>query len=89
MKKLISLILIIAVIAVAVVFGPKLLHKCDDCGDFFVGTGYEPNLATEVIGELTNEKMEIICKDCAEDQHALELGLGLKTLDDFRLPLFD
>lgn len=84
MKKIISLILALAIIAAGVYFVPKLAHKCDDCGKFFVGTGYVPN----VVSEFLSEDEQIICKSCAEEQHAVSIALG-KSLDDFKRGLFD
>ena len=66
-----------------VILVPKITHTCDDCGKFFIGAGYEPN----IVEELISDAEQIICKDCAEDQHMLSLKLG-KTLDDFKRELF-
>ena len=84
MKKFIAFILIIALIAAGVYFVPKLIHKCDDCGEFFIGAGHEPN----VIKEILNEEEQIICKSCAEDQHALSILAG-SDVDEFKRSIFD
>lgn len=84
MKKIIALMLIIAVIAAGIIFIPKIVHNCDDCGKFFVGTGYEPN----VVEELLSEEEQIICKECAEEQHALAIMMG-KSVNDFKKNLFE
>ncbi|MBQ7826836.1 MAG: hypothetical protein IJ386_01060 [Clostridia bacterium] len=84
MKKLFRFILTLVVIAVAVTFLPKLLHNCDDCGDFFFGTGYRAAAVTDMIA---GEDM-VLCKNCAEAHHAIALGLG-KSLDDYAIPLFE
>lgn len=84
MKKLIALVLLAAVIVAAIVFVPRLVHTCDDCGELFVGTGYEPN----VLQDLMTDEEQIICKDCAIEQHAISIALG-QELDSFKRPLFD
>lgn len=83
MKKIVPIILVIVVIVAAIFFGPKLLHTCDDCGEFFIGTGYEPNFVNDI---LSSEDM-IICKDCAEEQHALSSLVG-QSLDEYKIDLF-
>lgn len=80
-------ILAIAVTAIVVVllmvFVPKLVHKCDDCGKVFFGTGYEPN----VVSDFLAEDDQTICRECAEEQHMITSAFG-KSLDDFKKPLF-
>ena len=88
MKKFISFVLVVIVIIAAVVFVPKLVHKCDDCEKIFVGAGYEPNAIESVINDLTEEEDKIICEDCAKIHHAVSLALG-KDLDDFKKDLFE
>ena len=83
MRKIISTVLTLAiVIGLSAFFGPKLLHTCDDCEEFFVGLGYEPNSLLNLI-----EESDVLCKDCAEKHHAVEIALG-KELDEYRKPLF-
>lgn len=84
MKKFVSLIVIIAVVLLGIVFVPKLLHTCDDCDRIFVGTGYVPNIVTDAL----SEKEQIICRECAEKQHAVAIALG-KSVDDYKRDLFD
>ncbi len=83
MKKIVTIIIIAALVVAGIVFGPKLIHTCDDCGKFFIGTGYEPNIVSDVLSEdeLT------ICKDCAEKQHALSSLIG-QDVDDYKKSLF-
>lgn len=83
MKKIIALVIIFVIIVAGVVFVPKLAHKCDDCGEFFVGTGYKPN----VVSDLLNDEEQIICKDCAEKQHALALAIG-EDVEKYKRDLF-
>lgn len=83
MKKIVPIILVIIVIVAAVIFCPKLMHTCDDCGKFFIGTGYEPNIIEDM---LASEDM-IICKDCAQEQHALSSLVG-QSLDEYKIDLF-
>ena len=83
MKKLISLVLIVAVIAAGVIFVPKLVHTCDDCEKVFFGPGYEPNALAGMI----KKEETVICKDCAETHHAVSLALG-KELKEFQKALF-
>ncbi len=84
MKKIISFVLTLAVIAAGVYFVPKLVHTCDDCEEFFVGPGYEPNLFSDLI----TDEDQIICKECAEKQHAVEIALG-KSVDDYMIDIFE
>lgn len=84
MKKIISLVVIIAVVAAGIVFVPKIAHTCDDCGKFFIGAGYEPN----IVEDLFSKDEQIICKKCAEKQHAVSIAVG-KSVDDFKRDLFE
>lgn len=84
MKKVIALIVAVVLIAAGIVFIPKIAHTCDDCGKLFVGTGYEPN----IVEDFVSEKEQIICKECAEKQHAISIALG-KSVDDFKRDLFE
>ena len=83
MKKIIAFAVVLVIIVAGVVFVPKLAHKCDDCGKFFVGTGYEPN----IVSDLLNDEEQIICKECAEKQHALTLAVG-GDVDKYKRDLF-
>ena len=83
MKKLVSLVLIAAIVVAGIVFVPKLTHTCDDCDKFFIGAGYEPN----IVSDLLSGQEQIICKECAEKEHALSIAVG-KTVDDFKRDLF-
>ena len=77
MKKVVSIIVVVAVIV------PRLVHKCSSCEQTFFGTGYKAN----VVADLVSDEEQIICKDCAETQHALEIAVG-KQLKDYKRPLF-
>lgn len=83
MKKVISVIVVVAIIIAGIVFVPRVVHTCSSCEKTFFGTGYKPN----VVAGLISEDEQIICKDCAEKQHAIELAVG-KTLKDYKRPLF-
>ena len=85
MTKKIILIAVAAVVVISgVLFVPRLIHKCDDCGDVFLGTGYTAN----VVSDLFSKDDQIICRECAEKQHALSIAFG-KSVDDFKRGLFD
>ncbi len=84
MKKIISLVVVAAIIVAGVVFVPKIAHTCDDCETFFLGAGYEPN----IVSDLLSDEEQIICKKCAEEQHAISIALG-KSVDDFKRDLFE
>lgn len=92
MKKLTRLIAILVVLviiaAAAFIFVPKLAHTCDNCGKFFVGTGYKANIVSNAITSLSGEESKLLCKDCAAKEHALAIAAG-KSLKDFQLPLFE
>jgi len=79
MKKLFKLLITIILICAVIYFAPKLVHKCDSCDKWFVGTGYEANVLSDVI----SDDDQTICKECAEKQHAIETTFG-KSLDDYK-----
>ena len=84
MKKIISLVVVVAIIVAGIIFVPKIAHTCDDCEKFFLGAGYEPN----IVEDLLSSEEQIICKECAEKQHALSITMG-KSIDDFKRDLFE
>lgn len=84
MKKIISLVVVVAIIVAGIIFVPKITHTCDDCEKFFLGAGYEPN----IVEDLLSSEEQIICKECAEKQHALSIAMG-KSIDDFKRDLFE
>ena len=79
MKKVLPIVLVAVIVILGFVFVPKVTHTCSDCGEFFVGTGYEPNALEDLMAD---EEM-IICEDCATEQHALSIAMG-KSLEDFK-----
>ena len=79
-----QVIAVALIVGLLVFFGPKLIHKCDDCGKIFVGTGYTPNAVENIV----NSDQEIICKECAEKQHAVA-GFFDGDIEDYRRGLFD
>lgn len=83
MKKIISLVVVAVIVIAGVVFIPKVTHTCDDCGKFFIGAGYEPN----IVEDLISDEEQIICKDCAEEQHAISIAMG-KSLDNYKKEIF-
>lgn len=84
MKKIFKLLLTIVFICAIVYFAPKLVHQCDDCEEWFIGTGYEANVIADVI----SDDDQTICKTCAEKQHVIETTMG-KSLNKFKKGLFD
>lgn len=84
MKKIAIIAVAVVVLVSGIIFVPRLVHKCDDCGDIFIGTGYKAN----VVSDLFSKDEQIICKECAETQHALSIALG-KSVEDFKRGLFD
>lgn len=84
MKKLFKLLMTIVFICAVVYFAPKLVHKCDGCEKWFVGTGYEANIIADVV----SDDDQTICKSCAEKQHVIETTMG-KSLNEFKKGLFD
>ena len=83
MKKIISLAIIVLIIIAIIALIPKLIHKCNDCGKTFFGAGYEPNAFVDIL----SAEEQVICKECAEKQHAIEIGLG-KSVEEFKRDLF-
>ena len=86
--KLLAIILVVAVIAACVVLGPRLAHNCDNCGTFFVGTGYYTNIISSTLANLTGGEDKIICADCAAKDHALAIAAG-QSIEEFKRPLFE
>lgn len=86
-KTAFALVLVVAIVAAAVIFVPRLTHTCDNCADFFVGTGYTANVVSNAITSLSGQEDKILCKDCAAREHALSIAAG-KSLNDFKRPLF-
>lgn len=84
MKKIVIAIVVVLVLVSGIIFVPRLVHKCDDCGKLFVGTGYKANIASDIL----SEDEQIICKKCAEEQHALSITFG-KSVKDFKIGLFE
>ena len=37
------------IVAAGVFLIPCLFYKCDDCGQFFAGTGYRPSIASDLL----------------------------------------
>ena len=51
MKKVLPIVLVAVIVILGFVFVPKLTHTCSDCGEFFVGTGYEPNALEDMMSD--------------------------------------
>lgn len=87
--RMIAIVVVIALlIASGIVFAPRLVHRCDNCDKLFVGTGYYANVVSNALSALQGNDDKILCRDCAETNHALEILAG-KSLDDFKRPLFE
>ncbi len=87
--SIIALILVVAlVVAAGFIFVPRLAHTCDNCGQFFVGTGYYPNVITSTITGIAGGTEKILCLDCATREHALAIAAGA-SIKDFERPLFE
>jgi len=85
----ISLLLAAAIlVAAGVVFIPRLCHHCDNCGEFFTGTGYYANIVSNALSNLTGNEEKILCKDCAVKEHALAIATG-GSVQDYKRPLFE
>ena len=87
-RFLVAVILVAAIVVAAVIFVPRLTHTCDNCADFFVGTGYSANIVSNALTSLSGESDKILCNVCAAKEHALAIASG-KSLNDFKLPLFE
>lgn len=87
--RLIAFVVVIALLIISgIVFIPRLVHRCDNCDKLFVGTGYDANVVSNALSSMQGNDDKILCRECAETNHALEILAG-KSLDDFRRPLFD
>ena len=84
MKKISKPLLAIIFICAIIYFLPKLVHKCDSCEEWFVGTGYEANIIVDAI----LDEDQTICKECAEKQHIMGTTFS-KSLDDYKKKLFE
>ena len=78
-----TLIVVVLVTAIVVFAGIRLIHKCDDCGKVFIGTGYKPNAVVDAASD-----QRIICKDCAEKQHAISGFFG-GDIGEYRYGFFE
>lgn len=91
MRKIIRLIgtaLVLALLLLVVVsLAPRLVHICDNCDKFFLGTGYSANMISDTITFLSGQDDKILCADCAAQEHAFAIAAG-KKLEEFRIPLF-
>ncbi len=87
--RIIAVVLVVALLAgIGLLFGPRLLHTCSNCDSFFVGTGYRANIVSNALTSLTGNEDKILCRACAEKNHAVAILAG-KSLEDFRIPLFE
>ncbi|MBQ4067289.1 MAG: hypothetical protein IJD22_06565 [Clostridia bacterium] len=87
MKKIIPIVVVVVIVIAAIIIVPKFMHTCDDCGKFFVGSGYEPSVLADFATDLTgDEAMEIICKECAKEHHFLT---SEEDLDKFKIDPFN
>lgn len=76
------------VVGAAVILVPRLTHHCDNCGDFFFGTGYYANIVTNTLTGLAGVDDKILCVDCAVTEHAIAIATG-SSISDFERPLFE
>ena len=83
LKKLFKGLSSLIVVALLIIYIPYYFHLCDDCGEFFMGSGYKPNIVSDMI----SEDEQTICEDCAKVHHAISTTLG-KSLDDYKKPVF-
>lgn len=83
MKKIISILAVVIIAMAGIFIGPKVIHKCDSCGKTFFGAGYEPGIISDVLSDTE----QIICEECAADQHAVSVALG-KSLDEYKRKIF-
>lgn len=91
MKKSLPIIVVAVLLVLGIIFVPRVVHTCDDCGETFFGTGYTANALVEAANDYESDDEEkdlIICEKCAEKHHAISIGLGQNTLDDFKRDLF-
>lgn len=86
---IIALVLVVAiVVAAGVILIPRLTHHCDNCGQFFFGTGYYANIITNTLTDLAGTDSKILCLDCAVTEHAVAIATG-SSIKDFERPLFE
>lgn len=83
-----ELVIAAALITSGVIFLPRLVHHCDNCGSLFFGTGYYANTVSNALSSLRGKENKILCRGCAESNHSIEIALG-ESLDDFKRPLFE
>lgn len=86
-KIVAAVVIVVLLVTGSTVFAPRLVHRCSNCNKPFFGTGYYANIVTDTVSALKREGENILCRSCAESNHAWELLAG-KTLDDFKRPLF-
>ena len=78
-----ALIAAVLLTAVVVFSALRLVHKCDNCDKLFFGTGYKPNAVVDIASD-----QQIICKECAEKQHAVSGFFG-GDLKEYQYGLFE
>ena len=88
LSRIIEIAIAVAILLAAIYFMPKLIHTCDNCDKFFIGTGYKANIVSDALSAVSGDEAKVVCKDCAKTEHALAIATG-KSLEDFRNPLFD
>ena len=88
LSRIIELAIAVVLVLAAIYFLPKLIHTCDRCDKFFIGTGFEANIVSDAFSTVTGNESDVLCKECAKTEHALAIATG-KSVNDFRLPLFE
>lgn len=88
LRVIIVLLVFAILITSGIVFLPRLVHHCDNCDALFFGTGYYANTVSNALSSLQGKEDKILCRECAEKNHSLEIAVG-KSLDDFKRPLFE
>lgn len=88
MKKIVSLVVIVAIVVGGIIFVPKLVNTCDHCEKTFFGTGYVAAIENAVSSLINSDSETILCRDCAEEYYALATAFG-GDLEDYKRPLFD
>jgi len=83
MKKLLKLIATLLILVLLVLYVPYYVHPCSECGEWILGPGYKANKLVDLV----SEDEVVVCRACAEKQHALSSVLG-KDVEEFRRDAF-
>lgn len=103
-KKIAVIVVALAVVIAGVVFIPKVVNKCDNCGETIMGTGYykigedyqsiiSDVLDDGILSAASADKNSVYCETCinelSETVENYSLGIIDINIEDLKRPLFE